>query len=109
MGCAFGGGIVRLGLTCGAVTGGMMVIGLKFGQATAGDQPAKERTYALGGRFAQEFAARHGSIACRDLLGADISDPEQRRALREQGVFDSLCPQFVSGAVLLLEELLPQN
>jgi C_GCAxxG_C_C family probable redox protein len=106
---AFGGGIARMGLTCGAATGGMMVIGLKFGQATPGDQAAKQQTYALGGRFAQEFAARHGSIACRDLLGADISDPEQRRALREQGVFDSVCPQLISGAVRLLEELLLQD
>ncbi len=104
---AFGGGMARMGLTCGAVTGGMMVIGLKHGQAQAGDALAKQRSYALARQFAQEFAARHGSIACRDLLGADINDPDELRALQEQGAFDSVCPRLVAGAVRLLEELMP--
>src|SRR5512143_3975820 len=95
---AFGGGLARMGLTCGAVTGALMVIGLQFGQVTPDDPEAKQRAYALARQFAEQFAARHGSIACRDLLGGDINDPEQWRALREQGVFDTLCPQFVSYA-----------
>ncbi len=97
-----------MGLTCGAVTGGLMVIGLNLGQMKAGDAEAKQRTYALARQFAGEFAARHGSIACRDLLGADIGDPAQARALREQGVLDTLCPPLVADAVRLLEELLAE-
>jgi hypothetical protein len=87
----------------------MMAIGLASGQTTAGDEQAKQRTYELAQEFAQRFAARHGSITCRDLLGADVGDPEQRRALREAGAFATLCPQFVSSAVCLFEELLPQT
>ncbi len=98
-----------MGLTCGAVTGGMMVIGLKYGQATAADGEAKRRSYAVARQFAEEFAGRNGSITCRELLGADVNDPEQWRALRERGAFDSLCPRFVSSAVTLLEELLPET
>ncbi len=100
--------MARMGLTCGAVSGGLMVIGLRCGQATPGDAAAKQRTYALARQFAEAFAARHGSITCRDLLGADIGDPAQARALREQGVLDTLCPQLVAGAVGLLEELLAE-
>ncbi len=105
---AFGGGIARMGLTCGAVTGGMMAIGLKLGQTTAGDDQAKQRTYALAREFAHRFTDCHGSITCRDLLGGDIGDPEQRRALQASGAFNSLCPRFISTAVQLLEELLSQ-
>ncbi len=97
-----------MGLTCGAVTGGLMVIGLKLGQMKAGDMEARQRTYALAQEFVHRFTACHGSISCRDLLGANISDPEQRRALQERGAFDTLCPQFVSRAVHILEELVLQ-
>ncbi len=86
-----------------------MVIGLKYGQDTAADKEARQRSYAVARQFALEFAERNGSITCRELLGADINDPEQWRVLRERGAFDSLCPRFVASAVNLLEELLPQS
>ena len=43
----FGGGMARLAETCGAVTGAIMIIGLKHGRIRAKDDEAKERTYAL--------------------------------------------------------------
>jgi C_GCAxxG_C_C family probable redox protein len=105
---AFGGGMGRMGLTCGTVTAGMMVIGLKYGQVAATDKEAKQHTYTVARQFAQDFATRNGSITCSELLGAEISDPEQWRALRERGAFESLCPRFVSSAVSFLEELLAE-
>ena len=47
---AFGGGMGRTGGTCGAVTGALMALGLKYG-ATVADPVAKERTYALTREF----------------------------------------------------------
>jgi C_GCAxxG_C_C family probable redox protein len=58
----FGAGISRTGNICGAVTGAMMVIGLKCGKATAGDDAAKERTYALVQEFITKFREKNGSI-----------------------------------------------
>ncbi len=37
----FGGGMARMGDTCGAVTGAFMAIGLKYGKAKADDYAAK--------------------------------------------------------------------
>lgn len=37
---AFGGGICRMGETCGAVTGALMVVGLKYGRTMAEDEEA---------------------------------------------------------------------
>lgn len=39
--CGFGAGMARTGNVCGAVTGAMMVIGLKYGKTSAGDDAAK--------------------------------------------------------------------
>ena len=42
----FGGGMGRLGRTCGAVSGAFMVIGLKYGMGLNNDTEAKEKTWA---------------------------------------------------------------
>jgi C_GCAxxG_C_C family probable redox protein len=103
---AFGGGISRLGLTCGAVTGALMAIGLKHGMVDPADRAAKERSAALGRRLAEAFTTRHGSITCRDLLGGDISQPDQHSLLRERGLFDTVCPRLVADAELLAAQIL---
>ncbi len=106
---AFGGGMARLGETCGAVTGALMVIGLRYGMTDAKDQRAKEKTYEVTGAFVKAFQAAYGSIRCRDLLGCDISSPDGFHRAKEQSLFTTLCPQFVALAVELLEESLERG
>lgn len=102
---AFGGGMAGTGQTCGAVTGALMVIGLKYGQTQGEDKQAKEKTYALAREFLERFKARNGALLCRELLGYDINTPEGMQAIRDKGLFDSLCPRLVANAVEILEEL----
>ena len=103
---AFGGGMARLGETCGAVTGAFMVIGLKYGMTQAKDEAARDKTYKLAHEFAKRFKARHHSLVCRDLLNHDLSKPEGRKAAYDKGLFTTLCPKFVSDAVEIVEQLL---
>ena len=65
---AFGGGMARMGDTCGAVTGAFMVIGLKHGKAEKKDDPARERTYKLTNEFAARF---QGTSWFDNVQGAD--------------------------------------
>lgn len=102
----FGGGMGRMAETCGAVTGAMMAIGLKHGTADATDSEAREKTYELVRRFAEEFRAKHGSLDCRDLLGCDISTAEGREQARERNTHDDVCPQLVRDAAEVLERIL---
>ncbi len=106
LGAPFGGGMGRLGEVCGAVTGAFMVLGLKYGNTSATDQPAKERAYLTTADFAHRFRERQGSILCRDLLGMDISDPQALQIARETALFTTRCPIFVRVAIEVLEELL---
>lgn len=50
---AFGGGMARMGETCGAVTGALMVIGLCYGKVKPEDDEAKESTYRFVNRFVE--------------------------------------------------------
>jgi C_GCAxxG_C_C family probable redox protein len=102
---AFGGGMGRLGETCGAVTGALMVIGLKHGKTRDDDDASRERTYELVHEFTARFRDRNGSILCRELLGHDLNTPEGREAAADQQLFLVLCPRFVRDAAEILEEM----
>ena len=55
---AFGGGMGRMGETCGAVTASLMVIGLKHGKTRAEDDDAREKTYELTNEFVADSGRR---------------------------------------------------
>ncbi len=101
----FGGGMGRMAETCGAVTGALMVLGLKYG-GTSPDRQAKELAYERVRTFADRFKACHGSLACRDLLGCDLSTAEGQEAARQNNLFATMCPKFVRDAAEILEEML---
>jgi C_GCAxxG_C_C family probable redox protein len=102
---AFGGGMARMGETCGAVTGALMAIGLKYGKVEAEDDEARERTYELARDFVTRFMDRRGSTVCRELLGYNLGIPEERKAAHDRGLFDTVCPELVRDAVEILEEI----
>jgi len=103
---AFGGGMGRMGETCGAVTGAIMVVGLKFGCTTAGDLKARENAYAVVREFVHRFKGRNVSVLCRDLLDCDISTPEGMKRAKEAGLIKQTCPKFVKDAAEILDQLI---
>jgi C_GCAxxG_C_C family probable redox protein len=104
--CAFGGGCSRLGLTCGAVTGAFMVIGLKHGRSTPDGTAAKEKAYSLTQEFAKRFVEKNGSLNCTELLGCDLGTDEGYAAAKEKNLFTTLCLRLVKDSAGILEELL---
>jgi C_GCAxxG_C_C family probable redox protein len=82
IGGAFGGGMARMGETCGTVTDAFMIIGQKDGKTTADDEKAHEKTYGLAQEFGGRFKTINGPIACKDLLGNDLSTPEAHKIVR---------------------------
>src|SRR5512146_2830533 len=80
--CGFGGGMY-LGSVCGAVTGGIMAIGMKHGGV--GMQPGMQ-TGIVVRKFSDRFKAQHKSIICTDLVGGiDLSkiDLSDQKAIAE--------------------------
>jgi C_GCAxxG_C_C family probable redox protein len=102
---AFGGGMKMAG-TCGAVTGGLMVLGLKYGQTEGEDKEGKKKITQIARDFEAKFNERHGSLVCRELLGCDISTPKGIALAKEKGLLSTICPTFVCDAVEILEEML---
>jgi len=103
---AFGGGIGHMGLTCGAVTGASMVIGLKHGRTAAADNEAKQQTSRNVRALAERFTERHGTITCKELLGCDVGTPEGAQHFKENDFRNTRCPHFVAAAAAILDDIL---
>jgi C_GCAxxG_C_C family probable redox protein len=104
--CGFGAGISRTGNICGAVSGAIMVIGLRYGKAEQGDDAATEKTRALTRQFIQEFTQKNGSANCTELLGYNLSNQDEYEAAARQNLFRTKCPDLVRDAVAILEKIL---
>jgi C_GCAxxG_C_C family probable redox protein len=102
---AFGGGMARMGLTCGAVTGGMMVLGLRHGDRRMQEPAARTVFYAKAQDFAARFAAKHGSTVCPELIHCDLSTSEGRKTFDEKGLHAGICTDLVRSAVEILETM----
>lgn len=101
-----GGGMGRLRLTCGAVSGGAMALGLLFPEET------KSGIYALVQKLAARFAERNGSVICADLLsGAHLkADTSPAAEARTPEYYKKRpCAELVRDAAMIVEELLEEN
>ena len=74
----FGGGLSGHGEVCGAVVGGLVVIGLLFGRDKVGEEDDMKMWI-----YSREFLKRFkneivgGSILCRDIAQTNWADPAQ--------------------------------
>ena len=104
----FGGGM-HINGTCGAVTGAYMVLGLA--NPVSQDNPRRnmDKVVALEAEFNRKFKDLHGALNCTELLGYDLSIPEQLTKAREKGLFTDKCPVFVGDAAQIVEDLLKQS
>jgi C_GCAxxG_C_C family probable redox protein len=69
-------GIGGAGCACGAVTGGVMAIGMVFGRERPGD-PSIDRCLALARELHVIFSGRHGCLCCRTLTrGLILKSPD---------------------------------
>ncbi|MCE5341458.1 MAG: C-GCAxxG-C-C family protein [Planctomycetaceae bacterium] len=105
IGSSFGGGM-HLNQTCGAVTGALMVIGLKHGRIKADDIAAKMKNIEVATKFAKKFKERHKTLSCAELLGCDISTPAGLQKAKDNNLIKQFCPDYVKSACEILEELL---
>ena len=99
----FGGGMHQ-GDMCGCVTGGLMVLGLKYGWSEESDAVGKDLMNRKAQEFERRFLERLGGLRCRELLEADVSTQEGKLLAAER--IPDRCPGFVTAACEILEEML---
>lgn len=104
--CGFGAGFGREQEICGALSGGVMVIGLHFGQYLPDDMESKERTYSTVRKYLNRFREINGTTICSRLLNCDLNTEAGRKRFSEENLKESICEKCVSDAIRLVEEII---
>ncbi|MFO7656610.1 MAG: C-GCAxxG-C-C family protein [Bacteroidales bacterium] len=108
--CAFGGGMGRQQLTCGAVTGALMAIGLEYGKGIDDEETKKKETYQKTKEFLEAFIKLNGSVNCKVLLdGLDMQRPEDYEKMVQMNIFNTKCKKYVEDATLIAERIINRN
>ena len=104
----FGGGM-RQGGTCGCITAALLVLGMALGFYDAQDR--EQEVY--GNKKTEEFIRRftekmEGVIECRDILGKDISKPDEMAIIRKEKLILQKCPRAINISIDILEDMLAE-
>lgn len=97
------GGIGLQGKTCGAITGGAMVLSLAVAAKEVDYMKKKMKILEAVGRLYTGFEKKYGSADCRSLCGVDLTTEQGRKAMKES-VKQKKCTKFVEVASEILSE-----
>ncbi|MDR1954549.1 MAG: C-GCAxxG-C-C family protein [Candidatus Methanoplasma sp.] len=89
---------VRCAEVCGAVSGAVLVIGLRYGDS-------KDVCNSMTEEFIRIFRERNKDVTCRNILGCDIFTPEGKAKANSEGLFGTVCVKAVADAARILDEL----
>ena len=104
----FGGGM-RQGGTCGCITAAMLVLGMTMGFYDPQDQEQEMYGNKKTDEFIKRFTAvMDGAVNCRDILGKDISKPEDLAVIRKEGLILQKCPRAIDTSIGILEDMLAE-
>ncbi|MDE7405009.1 MAG: EAL domain-containing protein, partial [Lachnospiraceae bacterium] len=105
----FGGGM-RQGGTCGCITAAMLVLGMALGFHDSLDRELEVYGNKKTTEFIRLFTERmNGMVNCRDILGKDISKPEEMAIIRKEGLIFQKCPRAINISIEILEDMLADH
>ena len=105
--CGFGAGMARKEEVCGAITGGILVLGLRHGRGKNDDRSAMELTYLKTRELMDQFSRKHGTFICRELLnGCELATEEGQKYFKENELLKKTCTPCVQSVVDILERIL---
>ena len=102
----FGGGM-RQGGTCGCITAAMLVLGMALGFYDTQDKEQEIYCNQKTDEFIKRFTEKMDHmINCRDILGKDISKPQEMAIIRKEGLILKKCPKAMNISIEILEDML---
>ena len=98
----FGGGMGRLRQTCGAVTGGFMVLGLAFGNEIPNDLETKLNSYKKVRELNKLLVGIHTTSNCKELLVKHATEAQ----VEERKHHKIICRKVVGDATGFVYDIL---
>jgi C_GCAxxG_C_C family probable redox protein len=107
------GGVARRGHVCGALTGGLMMIGLLTGRDDLEMFPQYQRAMDYGNILYQKFEDEFGTVRCPEIQKLkfgrkfDLQDPQEREALhKKMAEIGDGCQSVTSAGARLAAEVI---
>lgn len=85
-----------------------MVLGLKYGHCHSENEEEKGRAYRISEDFMNRFIQKNGTVVCRELLGYDLSEPEDMKKIKELNLFKTTCSEMVRCATEIVDEMIKE-
>ena len=102
----FGGGIGRNGDVCGALSGGVMAIGLALGRDRS--EESRDPCYQAADRFYSDFVKTFGSCKCRELTGVDLKTPQGKEAYQRR-IHEERCNPIIAWSAKRAHQLIQDS
>lgn len=77
IGAGFGGGVGRMRMMCGAVSGIVTLVGLECGQTEGDDREGKSACYKVVQELLAQSKEQNGSLICAEILGLNGHEKAQ--------------------------------
>jgi C_GCAxxG_C_C family probable redox protein len=108
--CGFGAGMGRKEEVCGAVSGGIMVIGMLYGRGENQDRSLTENTYLKTRELMDKFTERQGTFICRRLLqDCELTTPAGQKEFKEKDLLNKVCKECVRNVVEIIEDIIDRK
>ena len=102
----FGGGMHQ-GSVCGCITAALMVLGMALGFYDSQDREQEIYGNKKTDEFIKAFKEKMGGeTKCRNILGKDISKPNEMAIIRQEGLILQKCPNAMNASIEILEKML---
>ncbi len=106
LGLGYGGGIGRQGRACGACTGAYNVIGLWASTKSSDGGEQKNIAATKVQEYNKLFQEKYEHLDCKDLLGYNMSIPEEKAKITELNLHEKVCTELVRYSAKILGKIL---
>ena len=104
----FGAGVGRSSETCGAVTGAVMGLSIRYGRDKV--EPMKDRhPYWYAAELLNRFREEHGELRCPALLGLDIAVPADYEEYNKKNLWLHNCTKYILSATSIAWDIIDEN
>lgn len=104
----FGAGVGRSGEICGAVTGAIMGLSLRYGRDRV--NPINDRRpYWYATELLKRFNVEHSKLRCPALLGLDMAKPEEYEEYNRRNLWLHNCTRYIISATGIAWDIIEEN
>lgn len=103
-----GAGVGRSGEICGALTGAIMGLSIRYGRDKV--EPSKGRhPYWYSTELLERFREEYGELKCPALLGLDIAKPVDYEEYNKRNLWVHNCTKYILSATGMAWDIIDEN